>query len=76
MTSRPNAMRMLTGSLLLALLGGIGGIVLAYLSLDLLQLLGLNRSRLCTIGLSLNQSGVQITNMYSLCWNHLKPCMQ
>ena len=40
------ARQLLVEALLLALLGGIGGIVLAYLSLDLLQLLGLNRSRL------------------------------
>ncbi|MBP7417547.1 MAG: ABC transporter permease [Xanthomonadales bacterium] len=40
------ARQLLVEALLLALLGGIGGIVLAYLSLDLLQLLGLSRSRL------------------------------
>ena len=40
------ARQLLVEALVLAMLGGIGGIALAYLSLDLLQVLGLSRSRL------------------------------
>lgn len=40
------ARQLLAEALLLALMGGIGGVVLAYLSLDLLQTMGLSRSRL------------------------------